>query len=70
MLKERDYQTKKWSLEYDKEHTLQDWSTILTSYNGKVAATTEIYRDDRKAFRKRVTQLAAICLAALEATNG
>jgi hypothetical protein len=70
VLEERDHQIKRWTPEHDRRHTTQDWSTILTSYNGKVASTTSLYLDDKEAFKKRVTQLAAICLAALEAVDG
>lgn len=71
VLEERDYQRSRWT--QDKERTLQDWACILGTWAGKVQSTT--YNPNgavnspeaRQAFKKRVTQLGAICLAALEA---
>lgn len=72
VLEERDYQRTRWTLEHDREHTTLEWSGILSVWNGKVASTTCLYQDQRdpkalEAFKKRTTQLAAICIAALEA---
>lgn len=69
VLKERDYQTKKWGEHHDEGHSMEAWAVIMSVYSGKVARTTEIFKNDEAAFVKRVTQLAAICLAALEATD-
>jgi len=67
VLEERDFQVKRWGTDRDKKHTMQQWSTILSVYSGKVASCTEVYSNDRKAFKKRTRQLAAVALAALEA---
>ena len=71
VLEERDYQRSRWT--QDKTRTMQDWACILGTWTGKVQSTT--YNPNgavdspeaRQAFKKRVTQLGAICLAALEA---
>ena len=74
VLEERDYQMKRWSFEHDKKHSSQDWASIMTVYLGKVASTTYPYDytdspQGKESFRKRTTQLAAICLAALESVS-
>ena len=74
VLEERDYQTKRWTLEHDRKHSSQDWASIMAVYVGKVASTTYPYDytdspQGKESFRKRTTQLAAICLAALEAID-
>jgi hypothetical protein len=71
ILEERDHQRRRWTM--DKERTLQDWACILGTWTGKVHSTTynptgaDTSPEARQAFKKRVTQLGAICLAALEA---
>jgi hypothetical protein len=69
ILKEREYQRERWGSAHDRGHTIEEWSNIITVYTGKVAATVEPYgrHMDKEAFKKRITQLAAICAAALEA---
>ena len=70
VLEERDYQRTRWMS--DKDHSPRDWTVIMTVWLGKASSNTYPYHyaddpDAVKAFKKRVTQLAAICLAALEA---
>ena len=74
VLTERDYQMQRWSSEHDKKHSTQDWASIMAVYTGKVVSTTYPYDhtdspQGKESFKKRVTQLAAICLAALEAVE-
>ena len=74
IIEERDYQLRRWSEDADREKQLGEWLVILTVYLGKAAQCTYPYNytDDEHAqgqFRKRVTQLAAICAAILEATD-
>ena len=69
VLAERDYQIKRWGRDHDKSHKMVDWLNIMTVYTGKVGMASELYSNDRAAFKKRVKQLAAICLAALEAVE-
>lgn len=66
VLEERDYQLKRW--EDDEDHTLLEWTSILTIYVAKAVQETYLYRSqqNRKGFRKRMRQVAAIALAALE----
>lgn len=72
VLRERLYQKDRWGTPHDTKHSAEDWVTILTVWLGKTASELPSYRlhDDpegRKAFRKRLVQLTAIGLAALEA---
>lgn len=73
VLEERDYQRERWTT--DQERTLQDWACILGTWTGKIQSTTYNPQgavdtpEARQAFKKRVTQLGAICLAALEAVE-
>jgi hypothetical protein len=68
IIQELEYQEQRWGQEHDHGHTDQDWMTILSVYNGKAASSLHPYNDaekDNKSFRKRVTQIAAICMAKL-----
>ena len=78
ILQEREYQEKRWGVEHDAKHTFQDWLVILTVWLGKLASTVHPYAfldkqpnpsQDRKDYRKRLIQVAAICLAAVEAMD-
>jgi hypothetical protein len=74
VLEEREYQRNRWGTPHDQQHSRADWLTILTVYSGKIAENVTPYAasDDKESlrgFRKRLTQMAAICLAALEATG-
>lgn len=69
VLEERDYQIRKWSAEHDQKHSLVEWTAILTTYLGKAVMETPLYGRNPKSFRKRIVQLAAICLAILESTE-
>lgn len=77
VLEERNYQRTRWTQEdpeHDKKHTTMEWLAIMTVWAGKVAKSTYVYANPKdpaslKEFKKRVTQLAAICLAALEAVE-
>jgi len=72
---ERNYQMARWDTDHDKAHTMQDWAVILTVYLGKASSHAPPYTDqkdpkkDIQAFRKRLVQLAAICVAAIEALD-
>jgi hypothetical protein len=73
VIREREYQRRRWQ-HSDQMHTAVDWVTILTVWLGKAASEIPPYRmhndpEGRKAFRKRLLQLTAIGLAALEATD-
>ena len=70
VLEEREYQRARWHS--DQHHQPSDWLAILTVWLGKTASEAPPYRDPSnpealKAFKKRITQLTAIGLAALEA---
>lgn len=75
VLEERDYQRKRWLLKDDQCYTIQDWTNILGTWMGKVHSSTYSQQgfaetpERRRMFKKRVTQLGAICLAALEAVE-
>jgi len=69
VLVERKYQRERWH--NDHLHSPADWVNILTVWLGKLASEAPPYRSlqDPKAmeaFRKRLTQLTAIGLAARE----
>ena len=73
MLEERKYQTQRWTPEDDLGRTPEEWLSIITTWVGKAGNECAAFRpqDDqaKAAFRKRVTQIGAICLAVLEATE-
>ena len=68
IIDERKYQKERWGEDH---HTLMDWASLMSVYSGKVVQTVPPFglKEDLRAFRKRVTQLAAICAAALEQTE-
>jgi hypothetical protein len=71
IVRERDYQLQRWSTDHDEQHTANSWLTILTVYLGKAAQCVYpyTYADDtpsKAQFKKRITQLGAICAAILE----
>lgn len=66
VLFERKYQLRRWSTEHDKGHIPSEWIAILSVYIGKAAMETPLYGRTAAGFRKRVVQIAAICLAILE----
>lgn len=69
VLHERERQRELWGEDesHDASHTPQDWITILTYYLGRAAYNAPPYRLQREEFKKRLVQISAICLAALEA---
>jgi hypothetical protein len=72
VLEERAFQDKKWGRSHDVEHTPEDWVAILTVYLGKVAYETPLYQHGpprKEILRKRLCQVAAIAIAAMEATG-
>ena len=74
IIQERDYQLQRWSTDHDERHSIGDWMTILAVYLGKAAQCVAPYAADeqettREQFRKRVTQLGAICAAILESLS-
>jgi hypothetical protein len=67
VLKERDYQRGRWSIEDDVLHSDCEWITILAQWLGKAGSAAR--GGDRVALRKRLVQEAAICMAAVEALD-
>ncbi len=70
ILGEREHQNKKWGADHDREHTPEEWVTILSVYLGKAAYETPLYMHgpiNKATFRKRLCQIAAIAAAAMEA---
>ena len=67
ILDERDHQDEKWGLQ---DHTLDEWMTILTKWQGKLAtAIIEGWEDlSDTGWRRRAIQVAAIALAMVEQT--
>jgi hypothetical protein len=65
VLNELSYQKRRWSSLHDQRHTAKEWALIASNYAGKVA-TCAVNGDDVDEVRKRLAQLAAVCLSALE----
>lgn len=59
---EREYQEDRWGTEFDRLNTPNDWVAFLASYVGKSVTLPWNVAE----FRKRVIQVAALCLAILE----
>ena len=71
LIKERNFQMLRWTPEHDGSHTPSEWLSILSVYMGKAAAECKPYKpaESKAAYRKRVRQVGAICMAILEATE-
>ena len=72
ILGERDYQRRRWSIEEDKSKPPEYWLGVLSIYLGKAGQETPVYQGQNystERFRKRVTQIGAICATILEATD-
>ena len=67
VLDERDHQRNRWSPEQDVLHSHFEWITVLSGWLGK-AATCAI-GGDAAGLRKRLVQVTAIGLAAIEAID-
>lgn len=67
VLKERDYQRGRWDTEHDVLHSHFEWVSILTTWLGKAASSA--LGGDRAGLRKRLVQVTAIGLAAIEALD-
>ena len=67
VLQERSYQRGRWSIETDVLHSDCEWITILSTWLGKAASVAR--GGDRPTLRKRLVQIAAICMAAIEALD-
>lgn len=67
VLNERGYQRGRWSVEHDVLHSQCEWVTILSTWVGKAASVA--LGGDKSALRKRLVQVAAICMAAIESLD-
>jgi len=70
---ERERQRSEFSEEADKHRSLEAWAGIITIWLGKALMETPLYLGraaNRRLFRARLVKIAAICVAALEATDG
>lgn len=59
--------------EEDQLRPVNDWPGILSIYLGKASQETPLHRGgsyNKRMFRRRIVQVAAICLAILEALDG
>lgn len=66
---ERTYQKQRWSPDHDSTKTPEEWLVLLEVYLGKAAQEAPAYKGpayNRESFRKRLEQLGALAIAALE----
>jgi len=71
-LEERHKQRNKWGYAHDVRHNVADWHIILSVYLGKLGYETELYQQsgfDKEKAKKRLVQISAIALAAVEALS-
>ena len=69
--REREHQRRRWTDEADKRRTLAEWVAVLSIFLGKAAMETPLYQAklSTTSFKKRIVQIAAICMAILEAID-
>lgn len=65
VLNELSYQKKRWGPLHDQKHTSREWALIVNDYSGRLAACA-LSSQDSDEVRKRLAQVASICLSALE----
>ncbi len=68
ILEERTYQTQRWGVD-ETDKTPADWLAIIVVSLGKAAQELPIYGRKgyiKERFKKRLIQIAAICMAAIE----
>ncbi len=67
---ERQYQIhqKGWTFEHDRDHSPKEWVAIFTHELG-CAADSALNNRDEKPWYRAVVKLAAVCVAALEASD-
>lgn len=61
---EREYQVGKWGDEFDSKNTINDWVSYLTRYAGMASNA-----DDKEHFQTLMVKVAAIAVAAVEASE-
>lgn len=68
---EREYQRRRWTDEADRRRTPAEWIAVLSIFLGKAAMETPLYQAklSTTSFKKRIVQIAAICMAILEAID-
>ena len=59
--KEREYQAGKWSPEFDRKNTLNDWVTYICRYASEAA-----FQDHLEDSRVKLLKAAALCVASLQ----
>ena len=67
VIEERQRQRDQWNQQHDREHTGAEWAALLTIYVGKVAASE--FGRGPKEYRRRLIQVAAVAMAAIEAED-
>lgn len=69
IIEEHLHQRNRWTVTDDKQRHPGEWVTILSVYMGKLATETRAWKGGERLdqFKKRLTQLGAICASALEA---
>jgi len=67
VMNERQYQRGRWSIEHDVLHSDCEWISILATWLGKSASAA--VGGDKSTLRKRLVQVAAISMAAIEALD-
>jgi hypothetical protein len=73
ILNEMEYQRRRWSVKEDEAKPPEYWLGVLAIYLGKAGQETPVYQGSNfnmSRFRKRVTQIGAICATILEVTGG
>jgi len=73
ILRERQRQRDLWSTDHDDKHMPEDWLIILNAYTGKLSQCVHPYVPkgsyNKEKIVLRLTQLAAISMAAIEALS-
>jgi hypothetical protein len=66
ILTERNRQRDRWGDAHDRGHTGAEWIALLTERIGKVAAAEMSHGGGPRDYERRLIQLAAVAMAALE----
>lgn len=67
IMQERVRQDTRWGDDHDSGHSDTEWAALISEYSGKLSRAASFeYGEDQGVVHRRLVQVAALCLAALE----
>lgn len=69
ILKEREYQNRKWGVSVDDKNTINDWTSFMVNYLGKAIAMANS-KEEQRLYLIKVAALAVAALESFDRNNG